>query len=104
MTELIGLPLGNGGFWSVDHGYCCELSDRHPGVDIGYQLLELRAWLEEDPERQRSLPNTAQLLDDWISWHTREFTPLRVSVPKNTTEVELEALKTTTRKLKEEQS
>lgn len=110
-TEVVELPLFRDWSheWPVTAAYYWQLTKDHlepypdghlgPNGSIGYHLLELWAWLAENPEKRRAPDLMRDLVPNWIDHHTRELTPLRVRLPEPRPDIELEALRTTARKL-----
>lgn len=79
-TDQIELPRMDGTPFVVTPEFLDELRQRHPGVDVQFQLRKMRNWLDANPKRRKV--DVVRFINNWLSKPGIERDVGRSSVPR----------------------
>lgn len=66
IPPALSLPLSNGETLAITETEINNLINRYKGINVRVEFVNLKNWLEQNPEKRRSAGQTRRLIEKWM--------------------------------------
>ena len=66
IPPALSLPLSNGEALAITETEINNLINRYKGINVRVEFVNLKNWLEQNPEKRRSAGQTRRLIEKWM--------------------------------------